>query len=75
VARKPAFLRTPRPQARPRRKLAIAIMTSPSTITGPGPVPVLTAGPWATGRPASLDPGDWSLAAFDRLARLTGDQP
>jgi endoglucanase len=40
--------------------------------TGPGGEPVLAAGPWATGRPASLDPSYWSLAAMQGLAQLTG---
>jgi endoglucanase len=55
------------------RRVARAILAREVT-TGPGGVPVLTAGPWATGRPASLDPSYWSLAAFQGLARLTGDQ-
>jgi endoglucanase len=37
-------------------------------------MPVLTAGPWAMGRPASLDPSYWALPALTGLARLTGDQ-
>ena len=40
--------------------------------SGPGRVPVLAAGPWATGRPASLDPSYWSLTAMEGLAQLTG---
>lgn len=55
------------------RRVASAILAHEVT-TGPGGVPILTAGPWATGRPASLDPSYWSLAAFDGLAQLTGDQ-
>jgi endoglucanase len=55
------------------RRVAGAILAREVT-TGPGGVPVLTAGPWATGRPASLDPSYWSLSAFQGLARLTGDQ-
>jgi endoglucanase len=39
---------------------------------GPGGMLVLAAGPWATGRPASLDPSYWSLTAMQDLARLTG---
>jgi endoglucanase len=39
---------------------------------GPGNVPILAAGPWATGRPASLDPSYWALPALQALARLTG---
>ncbi len=33
----------------------------------------LTAGPWATGEPASLDPSYWAAPAFAALARFTGD--
>lgn len=39
----------------------------------PGGAPVLAAGPWATGRPASLDPSYWSLPALHGLAQLTGN--
>lgn len=55
------------------QRVAGAILAHEVT-SGPGGVPVLTAGPWATGRPASLDPSYWSLTAFQGLARLTGDQ-
>jgi endo-1,4-beta-D-glucanase Y len=55
------------------RRVAGAILAHEVT-TGPGNVPVLTAGPWATGRPASLNPSYWSLPAMQGLARLTGDQ-
>jgi endoglucanase len=55
------------------RRIANAILAHEVT-TGPGGVPVLTAGPWATGRPASLDPSYWSLTALYGLARLTGRQ-
>jgi len=55
------------------RRVAAAIVAHEVT-TGSRGVPVLTAGPWATGRPASLDPSYWSLTAFQQLARLTGDQ-
>lgn len=41
---------------------------------GPGGIPVLTAGLWATGRPAALNPGYWSLPAVQGIASLTGDQ-
>ena len=53
------------------RRVAAAILAH-EVSAGPGGVPVLTAGPWATGRPASLDPSYWSLPALDGLARLTG---
>ncbi len=55
------------------RRVAAAILEHEVT-TGPGGMPVLTAGPWATGRPASLNPSYWALPAFQDLARLTGDQ-
>jgi endoglucanase len=41
---------------------------------GAGGMPVLAAGPWATGSPATLDPSYWSLSALTGLAQLTGDQ-
>jgi len=55
------------------RHVANAILAHEVT-TGPGATPVLAAGPWATGRPASLNPSYWSLTALQGLARLTGDQ-
>lgn len=42
-------------------------------VSGPGGTLVLTAGPWAAGPPATLDPSYWSLPAFDGLAQLTGN--
>ena len=53
------------------RRVADAVLTREVT-TGPGGMPILTAGPWATGRPASLNPSYWSLTALRGLARLTG---
>jgi endo-1,4-beta-D-glucanase Y len=53
------------------RQVADAILAHEVT-TGPGRTPVLAAGPWATGRPASLDPSYWSLTAMEQLAHLTG---
>src|SRR6266496_701180 len=53
------------------REVADAILAHEVT-TGPGGMPVLAAGPWATGRPASLDPSYWSLNAMEGLAQLTG---
>jgi endoglucanase len=55
------------------RRVASAILAHEVT-SGPGGMPVLTAGPWATGRPATLDPSYWSLPAMQGLASLTGDQ-
>jgi endoglucanase len=42
--------------------------------TGADGMPILTAGPWATGRPATLDPSYWSLPALTGLAQLTGNR-
>lgn len=53
------------------RKVAAAILAHEVT-TGPGGIPLLTAGPWATGRPATLDPSYWSLPAMQGIATLTG---
>ena len=55
------------------RRVATAILAHEVT-TGPGGTPVLAAGPWATGRPASLDPSYWSLAALRGIGQLTGGQ-
>jgi len=55
------------------RRVAAAMLAY-DVITGPDGMPVLTAGPWATGRPASLDPSYWALPALTGLAGLTGDQ-
>jgi len=42
-------------------------------VMGPDGLPVLTAGPWATGPPITIDPSYWSLAAFQGLAKWTGN--
>jgi endoglucanase len=55
------------------QQVAAAVLAH-EVIAGPGGTPVLTAGPWATGSPASLDPSYWALPALTGLARLTGDQ-
>jgi endoglucanase len=55
------------------RQVANAILAHEVT-TGAHGMPILTAGPWATGRPATLDPSYWSLPAMTGLARLTGDR-
>jgi endoglucanase len=54
------------------RQVAAALLAH-ETIDGPGGRPVITAGPWADGRPASLDPSYWALPALDGLAEMTGD--
>jgi endo-1,4-beta-D-glucanase Y len=53
------------------RQVADAILAHEVT-KSPAGQPILAAGPWATGRPASLDPSYWSLSAMQGLARLTG---
>jgi endoglucanase len=54
------------------RRVAVAVLAHEVT-TGPGGTPILAAGPWATGRPASLNPSYWSLTAMNDLATLTGN--
>jgi endo-1,4-beta-D-glucanase Y len=54
------------------RRVAAAVLAHEVT-TGPGGTPVLAAGPWATGRPASLNPSYWSLTAMNNIATLTGN--
>ena len=72
-----ALLRYQGPDAAERHKagqqVAAAVLRQEVT-TGPGEMPVLTAGTWATGRQASLDPSYWALPALTGLARLTGNQ-
>jgi endo-1,4-beta-D-glucanase Y len=72
-----ALLRYQGPDAAARhqagQQVAAAVLRQEVT-TGPGGMLVLTAGPWATGRPASLDPSYWALPALTGLARLTGNQ-
>jgi endoglucanase len=55
------------------RRVADAVLANEVT-AGPAGMPILTAGPWATGRPATLDPSYWSLPALSGLAQLTGDR-
>ena len=55
-------------------RVADAVLTHEVTSFGPRAIPVLTAGQWATGRPASLDPSYWSLPALTSLASLTRNQ-
>lgn len=53
-------------------RVADAILAH-EVVSGPGGTLVLTAGPWAAGPPATLDPSYWSLPAFQGLAQLTGN--
>jgi endoglucanase len=55
------------------QQVANAVLAHEVT-TGAGRMPILTAGPWATGRPATLDPSYWSLPALTGLAQLTGNR-
>jgi endoglucanase len=54
------------------RQVADAILAH-EVSTGPNGIPVLTAGPWATGQAATIDPSYWSLTAFQGLAKITGN--
>jgi endo-1,4-beta-D-glucanase Y len=71
-----ALLRYSGPNAaalhRDGRQVADAILAN-EVATGPNGMPVLTAGPWATAQPVTIDPSYWSLAAFQGLAKLTGN--
>jgi len=55
------------------RRVAAAILAN-EVAAGPGGTPVLTAGPWATGPPATLNPSYWSLAALHGMEQLTGGE-
>jgi endoglucanase len=52
--------------------LAAAVLDR-EVVAVPGVGPVLAAGPWATGSPATLNPSYWTPAVFSDLARRTGD--
>ena len=71
-----ALLRYNGPDAAARhqdgKRVAAAVLAHEVT-TGPHGTTVLAAGPWATGRPASLDPSYWALPALTGLRTLTGD--
>jgi hypothetical protein len=55
------------------RRVATAVLAQEVT-PGPGGMRILAAGPWATGRPASLNPSYWALPALTGLAQLTGNR-
>jgi endoglucanase len=57
---------------RQARRIAAAVLVHETV--WPGGRPVLAAGPWATGRPASLNPSYWARPAFAALAPATGDR-
>jgi len=54
------------------RQVANAVLAHEVT-TGKDGMPILTAGPWAIGPPVTVDPSYWALAAFQGLAKLTGN--
>jgi endoglucanase len=54
--------------------VADAILTHEVTSFGPRAIPILTAGQWAAGPPAIVNPSYWSLPALTNLASLTGNQ-
>jgi endo-1,4-beta-D-glucanase Y len=54
-------------------RVADAVLRYEVTNFGPRAIPILTAGQWATGRPATLNPSYWSLPALTSLASLTGN--
>ena len=53
-------------------RLADAVL-SHEVVEVPGVGPVLAAGPWAVGSPATLNPSYWAPGVFDDLARRTGE--
>ena len=55
----------------PSSRLADAVLEL-ETVPVSG-LPVIAAGPWATGEPATLNPSYWSPAPYAELARSTGD--
>ena len=71
-----ALLRYRGPDAASRhqagQRVAAAVLAQEVT-TGPDGAPILAAGPWATGQPASLNPSYWALPALTSLSQLTGD--
>jgi endoglucanase len=71
-----ALLRYQGPDAAARhrdgKRVAAAVLAHEVT-NGPDGSLVLAAGPWATGRPASLDPSYWALPALTGLSRITGN--
>ena len=67
-----ALLRAGGEHRDPGLRLAAAVLAQ-EVVDVPGVGPVLAAGPWATGSPATLNPSYWSPAVFDDLAQRTGD--
>jgi endoglucanase len=57
-----------------RRARSIAASVLAHEVVWTSGHPVLAAGPWATGSPASLNPSYWAVPAFAGLARATGDR-
>jgi len=55
-------------------RVADAVLTHEVTNFGPRAIPILTAGQWANGPTAIVDPSYWSLPALTSLASLTGNR-
>jgi endoglucanase len=54
------------------RRIAAAVLARETVSAGGRPL--VAAGPWATGNPATLNPSYWALPAYADLARTTGDR-
>jgi hypothetical protein len=66
-----ALVRASGAQRRAGLRIADAVLER-ETVAPPGP-PLLAAGPWGTGQPATLNPSYWVLGAFESLRDATGD--
>jgi len=66
-----ALLRRGGPTAGDGRRLAAAVLARDSTTVAAGRL--LAAGPWAVGRPATLNPSYWAFPVLRQLARLDDD--
>jgi endo-1,4-beta-D-glucanase Y len=66
-----ALLRRAGTAAQDGRRLAAAVLARETTTVAGRPV--LAAGPWATGRPATLNPSYWAFPILRQLATLDGD--
>jgi endo-1,4-beta-D-glucanase Y len=55
------------------RRVAAAVLAEETTRAPDGGL-LLTAGPWATGRPATLNPSYWALPVLRDLGSLTADR-
>ena len=67
-----ALLRRGGPAVDDGRRLAAAVLARDTTTVAAGRL--LAAGPWAIGRPATLNPSYWAFPVLRQLARLDDDQ-